>query len=264
MQSRRQGLDLPLRADGWQRVAPSAIPYNLGDDAPLALDRAMMERIRDEFARATSMAAEAGFDLLQLDAAHGYLLASFLSPLTNIRDDEYGGSLANRMRYPLEVFDAVRAAWPQQSPLAVAMTVTDGVHGGLSVEDGIAVARALREHGCDLISVYAGQTTPAAIAPYRRGFLTPLADRVRNEADVCTLVGGYLTTSNEANTLLSAGRTDLCLLEYPWPEDAQANDTTPADALLARRETREESVQNGHGVSRRGTRSVKQEARHGR
>ena len=192
MQTRRRGLDAPLRDGGWPLVAPSAIPYTPSGVTPTALDRAGMERIRDEFVRATRMAAEAGFDLLQLHAAHGYLLASFLSPLTNIRDDDYGGSLTNRMRFPLEVVDAVRAAWPESRPLAVALTVTDGTPGGLSVDDGVAIARALKEHGCDLITVMAGQTTPASIVPYRRGFLTPLADRIRNEANVRTLVGGYL------------------------------------------------------------------------
>ncbi len=219
MQSRRHGLDAPLRVGGWPLVAPSAIPYTRTGVTPTALDRIGMERIRDEFAHATRMAVEAGFDLLQLHAAHGYLLASFLSPLTNIRDDDYGGSLTNRMRFPLEVFDAVRAAWPESLPLAVALTVTDGAPGGLSVDDGVAIARTLKEHGCDLITVMAGQTTPASIAPYRRGFLTPLADRIRNEANIRTLVGGYLVTSNEANTVLAAGRADLCLLEYPWPDE---------------------------------------------
>jgi len=121
MQSRRRGLDVPLRVGGWPLVAPSAIPYTSAGVTPGALDHVGMERIRDEFAQATAMAAEAGFDLLQLHAAHGYLLASFLSPLTNVRDDEFGGDLANRMRFPLEVFDAVRAAWPETRPLAVAL-----------------------------------------------------------------------------------------------------------------------------------------------
>ena len=249
MRSRRHGLDAPLRDSGWPLVAPSAIPYTPHGVTPTALDRAGMERIRDEFVQAARMAAEAGFHLVQLHAAHGYLLASFLSPLTNIRDDEFGGSLANRMRFPLEVFDAVRAVWPEKRPLAVALNVTDGVAGGLTVDDGVTIARELKSHGCDLITVMAGQTTPTSIAPYRRGFLTPLADRVRNEADIPTMVGGYLLTSNEANTLLAAGRADLCLLEYPWSEDGiiPVNDET-----LIRSEVRSTR------------RHAKQEARHGR
>ncbi len=158
MQSRRRGLDMPLRVGGWPLVAPSAIPYTSAGVTPDALDRMGMERIRDEFVQASHMAAVAGFDLLQLHVGHGYLLASFLSPLTNMRDDEYGGSLANRMRFPLEVFDAVRAAWPVTRPLAVALNVTDGVAGGLTVDDGVTIARELKNHGCDLITVMAGQT----------------------------------------------------------------------------------------------------------
>jgi anthraniloyl-CoA monooxygenase len=253
MRSRRHGLDMPLRDGGWPLVAPSAIPYTPNGATPTALDRAGMERIRDEFAQAARMAAEAGFHFLQLHAAHGYLLASFLSPLTNLRDDEFGGSLANRMRFPLEIFDAVRAAWPEERPLAVALNITDGVAGGLTVEDGVAVARELKEHGCDLITVMAGQTTPASVAPYRRGFLTPLADRVRNEAAIPTMVGGYLLTSNEANTLLAAGRADLCLLEYPWPEDGIIPETSSS--------TGETFNRSDVRPTRRHT---KQEARHGR
>lgn len=253
MQSRRRGLDAPLRDGGWPLVAPSAIPYTPSGAMPIALDRAGMERIRDEFVQAAMMAAEAGFDLLQLHAAHGYLLASFLSPLTNVRDDEFGGNLANRMRFPLEVVDAVRAVWPENRPLAVALNVTDGLAGGLTIEDGVIIARELKNHGCDLITVMAGQTTPASIAPYRRGFLTPLADRVRNEADIPTLVGGYLLTSNEANTLLAAGRADLCLLEYPWPEDGIIPETpSSSDETLIRSDVRSTR------------RHAKQEARHGR
>ena len=260
MQSRRRGLDAPLRAGGWPLVAPSAIPYTPGGVMPAALDRSDMERVRDEFARATSMAAEAGFELLQLHAAHGYLLASFLSPLTNTRDDDYGGSLANRMRFPLEVVDAVRAAWPEERPLAVALTATDDVTGGLTIEDGVIIARTVGEHGCDLINVMAGQTTPAAVAPYRRGFLTPLADRIRNEAGVPTLVGGYLLTSNEANTLLAAGRADLCMLEYPW-QDEPVSGTTRETQSETQSETQ---TRNGKLTPRRSERHAKQEARHGR
>jgi anthraniloyl-CoA monooxygenase len=253
MRSRRHGLDAPLRDSGWSLVAPSAIPYTPNGVTPVALDRPGMERIRDEFVQAARMAAEAGFHLMQLHAAHGYLLASFLSPLTNVRDDEFGGGLANRMRFPLEVFDAVRAIWPENRPLAVALNVTDGVAGGLTVDEGVTIARELKDHGCDLITVMAGQTTPASAMPYRRGFLTPLADRVRNEADIPTMVGGYLLTSNEANTLLAAGRADMCLLEYPWPEDGIIPETPPSTE-----ETHDCS--DTHATKRH----TKQEARHGR
>jgi anthraniloyl-CoA monooxygenase len=176
------------------------------------MDRADIDRVRDDFVNSAGMAHQAGFDLLQLDFAHGYLLAGFLSPLANRREDEYGGSLENRARYPLEVLDAVRAVWVGR-PLSVVMTATDYVKGGLEVEDAIEVARMLVEHGCDLVQVHAGQTTPEAEPPYAKGFLTPLSDRIRNEAGVPVLVGGYLTTSNEANTILAAGKADLCLME---------------------------------------------------
>ena len=256
MQSREHGLDKPLRTDGWPLVAPSAIPYTLNGVTPATLNHAGMQRVRDEFARAAEIAHQVGFDLLQLHAAHGYLLASFLSPLTNARDDEYGGSLANRMRFPLEVVTAVRAVWPSDRPLAVALTVTDGAAGGVTIDDGVTIARALKEQGCDLITVMAGQTTPAAIAPYRRGFLTPLADRVRNEAAVTTLVGGYLLTSNEANTLLAAGRADLCQLEYPWPEETFTRSSPPSPPSAP-------ASQNGRRPSRRSERQTKEEAQHG-
>lgn len=159
------------------------------------------------------MAREVGFDWLHLNLAHGYLLASFLSPLSNKRADEYGGSLENRLRFPLEVFDAVRAAWPEDRPLSVALTVSDCAKGGLEIEEAIAIARTFQEHGCALIEPLAGQTIPDAEPAYGRGFLTPLSDRIRNEAGIATMVGGYLTTSDQANTILAAGRADLCIME---------------------------------------------------
>src|SRR6266487_1059415 len=159
------------------------------------------------------IAHEAHFDLLQLHFAQGYLLASFLSPLTNQRNDEYGGNLEQRMRFPLEVFDAVRAIWPEHKPISVALSVTDCIKDSFSIEDAIVVARTLKEHGCAIIAVLAGQTTPDSEPAYGRGFLTPLSDRVRNEAGIPTLVGGYLTTSNEMNTILAAGRADLCIMD---------------------------------------------------
>jgi anthraniloyl-CoA monooxygenase len=148
---------------------------------------------------------------------HGYLLASFLSPASNRRTVEYGGELANRMRFPLEVLDAVREAWP--ALLAVRLNVVDGTKRGMPLAEGIAIARELAEHGCELVHVVAGQTVPEEpLADYRRGFLTTFADRVRAEARVPTLVGGYLTSPDEANTILGAGRADLCLLDIPGTE----------------------------------------------
>ncbi|MDQ5824733.1 MAG: FAD-dependent monooxygenase [Chloroflexota bacterium] len=210
---RSAGLDRPLKEGGWPLIAASAIPYTRSSQVPKEMDRADMDRVREDFVRSARIAHETGFDLLQLDFAHGYLLAGFLSPLTNRRTDEYGGNLEDRARYPLEVLDAVRAVWPEDKPLSVALTATDYVKGGLEVEDAIEIARLLKAHGCDLVHVHAGQTTPEAEPPYAKGFLTPLSDRIRNEAGVPTVVGGYLTTSNEANTVLAAGKADLCVME---------------------------------------------------
>ena len=210
---RSEGLDRPLLHGNWPLLSASPLAYTFQSQVPKEMDRSDMESVRNDFARAAKMAHEAHFDLLQLHFAQGYLLASFLSPLTNRRSDEYGGSLEQRMRFPLEVFDAVRAIWPEHKPISVALSVTDCVKGGFSVEDTIVVARTLQEHGCDIIAVLAGQTTPDGEPAYGRGFLTPLSDRVRNEAGIPTLVGGYLTTSNEMNTILAAGRADLCIMD---------------------------------------------------
>jgi anthraniloyl-CoA monooxygenase len=211
---RALGADLPLREGGWPLVAPSPIPYAPRMPAPREMDADAMSRVCDAFAAAARRAAGAGFDALELDMGHGYLLASFLSPESNRRDDDYGGDLAGRLRFPLEVLDAVREAW--SGLLAVRLNVIDGTRHGLKLPEGIAIARELAAHGCGLVHVVAGQTVPEAPhADYRRGFLTPLADRVRAEARVPTLVGGYLTTPDEANTILGAGRADLCLLDVP-------------------------------------------------
>ncbi len=194
-------------------LSASPIPYTPVSQVPKEMDISDMERVCDDFVRATRMAHEAGFDLLQLHFAQGYLLASFLSPLTNRRTDEYGGNLEQRMRFPLAVFDAVRAAWPATKPISVAISATDCVPGGSSVDDAVTLASTLKAHGCDIIEVLAGQTTLEGEPPYGRGFLTPLSDRIRNEAGIPTIVGGYLTTTNEVNTILAAGRADLCILE---------------------------------------------------
>lgn len=185
-----------------------------------------MDKVLHDFVSATRMAQEADFDLLQLNMAHGYLLASFLSPLTNQRGDEYGGSLERRMRFPLEVFDAVRVAWPENKPLGVAISVTDCIKGGFDVSDAISFAQILQAHGCDIIAIQAGQTTMEGEPAYGRGFLTQLSDRVRNGASIPTLVGGYLTTSNQVNTIIAAGRADLCILDTPFiHEPARHTDT---------------------------------------
>lgn len=215
---RSGGLDRPLGEGAWPLLAASAQPYAPGGQTPHAMTRGDMERVCTAYAASARMAAEAGANLLELHMAHGYLLASFLSPLTNHRNDEYGGALEHRLRFPLEVFDAVRAAWPNARPLAVALSASDWQSGGSDVDDAIAVVTILKEHGCDFVRVLAGQTTPNAQPPYGRGFLTPLADRVRNGAHVPVLVGGHLTTTGEINALLASGRADLCLMDMPHME----------------------------------------------
>ncbi len=211
-----EGLDRPLREGNWQLLSASPLPYTSQSQLPKEMDRTDMAKVLHDYVFATQMSHEAGFDVLQLNMAHGYLLASFLSPLTNQRDDEYGGSLEQRMRFPLEVFDAVRAAWPENKPLAVAISVTDCVKGGFEVSDAIRFAQVLKAHGCDIIAIQAGQTTMEGEPTYGRGFLTQLSDHVRNGASIPTLVGGYLTTSNQINTVIAAGRADLCILDIPF------------------------------------------------
>jgi anthraniloyl-CoA monooxygenase len=197
-QPRSRGVDLPL-VDGWPLVAPTRRPYGPFGAVPGAPDE---DAVLDAFVAA---AKTADAEVLELDMAHGYLLGSYLSPLTNDEDD--------RLRFPLQVLEAVRAVW--QGPLAARLSVTDWHPSGNKVEDGIAIARTLAEHGCDLIHVEAGQTIHDDRPQYRRGYLTTLSDRVRNEARVPTIVGGYLTTLDEANTIIGAGRADLVLLDLP-------------------------------------------------
>jgi anthraniloyl-CoA monooxygenase len=208
------GVDVPL-SEGWELVSASAIPFGPFSPVPKELDEEGMAAVREDFVAAAKRAAELGVDVLELDFAHGYLLASFLSPLSNRRTDAYGD---DRVRFPLEVLDAVRSTW--DGVLAVRLSVTDWASGGVSVEDGIGTARVLVEHGCDLVHTVAGQTVAEDRPEYRRGFLTALSDRVRTEARVPTLVGGHLTTLDDANTIVGAGRGDLCILDLP-PSDLE-------------------------------------------
>jgi anthraniloyl-CoA monooxygenase len=210
---RADGADRPLRSGGWETVAPSPLPFTPRHPTPRALDDPTMAQVRDDFGRSAHLARSAGPAALILDMAHGHLLASFLSPLTNRRDDAYGGSLEARMRFPLEVFDAVRGAWRRDGLLGVRLTCADWARGGFEVQDALVVARALKEHGCDLIEVGAGQTVAGGQPDYRRLFLVPFADRIRNEVGVPTMVGGNITKQDDVNTILAAGRADLCLVD---------------------------------------------------
>jgi anthraniloyl-CoA monooxygenase len=207
-----EGIDEPLPDGNWPLLSASALPYLPHGQVPRAMTRADMRRVRGQFARAARWAGEAGFDLLEVHMAHGYLLASFISPLTNRRGDAYGGPLANRMRYPLEVLDAVREAWPAERPLSVKISATDWAPGGLPAEDAVALAVMLRRHGCDIVTVSTGQTVADQRPRYGRLYQTPFSDRIRLEAGVPTMAVGNLSTFADANSILAAGRADLCVL----------------------------------------------------
>ena len=208
---RAGGLDRPLREGNWPLFAPSAIPYGPASQLPAAMTCADLAQVREEYVNAATFAAASGFDLLQLDMAHGGLLASFLSPLTNQRADEYGGDLRHRLRYPLQILDAVRNVWPADSPLLVTIPATDWQRGGLRLPDAVEIASSLKQHGCDLVTVHAGQTTPDAQPRYDFETLAGYADIIRNESGIPTMSTAYMTTSNQANTLLAGGRCDLVL-----------------------------------------------------
>lgn len=207
-----EGIDEPLPEGNWPILSASPIPYHPHSQVPREMTRADMDKVRDDFIRAARMADEAGFDLIEIHMAHGYLLASFLSPLTNHRRDEYGGPLENRLRFPLEVFDAVRRAWPAHKPISVRISATDWVPGGTTPDDAVAIARALRAHGVDIVDVSAGQTVPYAKPAYGRQFQTPFSERVRLEAGIPTMAVGNISSYTDVNTILAAGRADLCCL----------------------------------------------------
>jgi len=210
-----EGDSEPLESGGWETLAPSPLPYFPHSPAPREMTRADMDRVRDEFVAATRRAEAAGFDLLELHFAHGYLLNSFLSPLTNVRTDEYGGHLSGRARFPLEVLDACRAAWPAEKPISVRISATDWVDGGFGGDDAVALARLLAEHDVDVVHVSTGQVSPDQRPAYGRSFQTPFADRIRNEAGIPTIAVGAISSAEDVNTTILAGRADLCALGRP-------------------------------------------------
>ncbi|NRF69312.1 bifunctional salicylyl-CoA 5-hydroxylase/oxidoreductase [Aquincola sp. S2] len=215
-----EGIDLPLPADSpvanWPLISASPQQYLDGiSQWSRAMTRDDMVRVRDDFVAATRRAAEAGFDWLELHCAHGYLLSSFISPLTNRRDDGYGGSLENRLRYPLEVFAAVRAAWPEHLPMSVRISAHDWVEGGITPDDAIQIARAFKAAGADLIDCSSGQVSKAEQPTFGRMWQTPFADRIRNEAGIPTIAVGGITEADHANSIIAAGRADLCALARP-------------------------------------------------
>ena len=207
-----EGEDEPLPDGNWPLIAPSPIPYRAHNQVPREMTRADMDQVAADFVRATKMADAAGFDLLELHLAHGYLLASFISPLTNQRTDDYGGSFANRMRYPLEIVTRVRAEWPQAKPLSVRISATDWAPGGVEAHDAVEVAKLVVGAGADIVDVSAGQTVPEGKPVYGRQFQTPFSDRIRHEARVPTMTVGNISSAADVNTILAAGRADLVVL----------------------------------------------------
>ncbi len=206
------GEDVPLDSGNWPLVAPSPLPWRPHNQVPREMTREDMDRIRDDFVHSTRLAAEAGFDLLELHMAHGYLLSSFLSPLTNRRTDEYGGDIAGRARWPLEVFDAAREAWPAERPMSVRISAVDWFEDGNTGEDAVAFARLFAQHGCDIIDVSSGQVHPDQSPSYGRLYQTPFSDLIRHEVGIPTMTVGAVSSVDDVNTILLAGRADLCLL----------------------------------------------------
>ncbi len=214
-----EGIDEPLAANNWPLVAASAVRYGEQNQVPAELSRAVMQQLVQRFVASTQRASAAGFDWLELHCAHGYLLASFISPLTNHRNDAYGGSLENRLRFPLEVFTAMRAAWPMELPMSVRISAHDWAPGGLTDDDAVQVAQAFKDAGCDFIDVSSGQTTRAARPVYGRMYQTPFADRIRNEVGIRTIAVGAITEADHANSIIAAGRADLCAVARPHLAD---------------------------------------------
>jgi anthraniloyl-CoA monooxygenase len=211
--------DEPLEAGNWELFGPSPIAYGERNQVPRTMTRDDMDRVKLQFVRATEMGLRCGFDLLELHCAHGYLLSSFITPLTNRRTDEYGGSLEGRLRYPLEVFAAMRAAWSSHKPMSVRISATDWVDGGVTPNDAVEIARAFAAAGADLIDVSAGQTSRLAQPVYGRMFQTPFSDKIRNELRIATMAVGNITDADQVNSIVAAGRADLVALARPHLTD---------------------------------------------
>lgn len=215
-----EGMDKPLANGNWDLLSASAIPWSKDNATPQEITRTQMDEVRDQFVNATQMADRAGFDMIELHAAHGYLISSFISPLSNTRRDAYGGSLENRMRYPLEVFAAMRSVWPKGKPMSVRISANDWVgEAGVTPQEAVEIARMFTEAGADLIDVSAGQTSTEARPVYGRMFQTPFSDRIRNETGIRTMAVGNIYEADHANSILMAGRADLVAVGRPHLAD---------------------------------------------
>jgi anthraniloyl-CoA monooxygenase len=210
-----EGSDEPLESGAWPIVSASPIPYYPQSQTPREMTRADMDGALMDYVQAAHRANRAGFDMIELHAAHGYLIASFISPVTNQRKDEYGGSLANRMRFPLEVFREMRKAWPANKPMSVRISATDWIDGGVTGDEAVEIARMFKAEGCDLIDVSTGQTDPQSAPIYGRMYQTPFSDQIRNEANIATMAVGAITTADQVNTIVGAARADLVALARP-------------------------------------------------
>jgi anthraniloyl-CoA monooxygenase len=215
-----EGMDQPLDSGNWPLISASAIPYIEESQVPKAMDRDDRTRVIQDFARATELAAGTGADWLELHCAHGYLPSSFLSPLTNLRDDEYGGSHENRARFPLEVFRAMRALWPADKPMSVRLSCHDWTDGGNTPEDAAIFAAMFKEAGADLIDCSSGQVTTDAQPVYGRMYQTPFSDKIRNEIRIPTMAVGAISEADHANSIIAAGRADLCAIARPHLADS--------------------------------------------
>ncbi|WP_156909313.1 bifunctional salicylyl-CoA 5-hydroxylase/oxidoreductase [Ottowia thiooxydans] len=260
-----EGTDEPLPTGNWPLLAASAVSYGEQNQTPAAISLQQMETLKQAFVESTRRAARAGFDWLELHCAHGYLLASFISPLTNHRTDAYGGTLENRCRYPLEVFAAMRAVWPQDKPMSVRISAHDWAPGGTTPDDAIEIARLFKAAGCDVMDVSSGQTTRAAKPVYGRMYQTPFADRIRNETGIATMAVGAISEADHANSIIAAGRADLCAVARPHLADPawtlheaaklQSRAVTWPKAYLSGRDqlyreiARQQSLQAGAGLA---------------
>lgn len=214
-----EGMDEPLTENNWALISASDIAWSENNAVPKAMTRSDMDVVTQQFIDATSMAERSGFDMIELHAAHGYLVSSFISPLSNTRTDEYGGSLENRMRYPLEVFAAMRKAWPETKPMSVRISATDWANNGVNPDEAVKIARMFHDGGADIIDVSAGQTSTDAKPVYGRMFQTPFSDRIRNEAGLATMAVGNIYEADHVNSILMAGRADLVCLARPHLAD---------------------------------------------